>query len=172
MPGSRQFYAIQVTTGGEEKFLKLARRTSPTVMFLWPRRSLRIRRRGRWTDTLAPIFSGYVFILADRIEPELYWSLRKTPGFFRFLKSNQDIVALPEGDARVLRKLLAYGEVVGKSVADFDENNRIRVLDGPLKGLEGQIVKVDRRKGRVKVKLDLYEESHTVDFGFTSVEAQ
>ena len=88
------------------------------------------------------------------------------------MKSNQNILPLPESDARILRSLLVYGEVVGKSVVNFDENNRIRVLEGPLRGFEGQIVKVDRRKGRIKVKLDLYDESHTVDFGFTAIEKE
>jgi transcriptional antiterminator NusG len=77
---------------------------------------------------------------------------------------------LPQQDAYILNRLLRYGHVVGKSVAEFDENNRIRILEGPLKGLEGLIVKVDRRKGRAKVKLDLYDEAHLVDFGFTSLE--
>jgi transcriptional antiterminator NusG len=119
---------------------------------------------------MAPIFSGYVFVVTSSISPELFRTLRGTPGFYRFLRSNTDIAALSERDARILSALLQYGEVVGKSVAEFDPNNRIRVLEGPLKGLEGQIIKVDRRKGRVRVKLDLYEESHAVDFGFTSVE--
>ena len=52
----------------------------------------------------------------------------------------------------------------------FDEHNRIRVISGPLKGLEGQIVKVDRRKGRARVKLELYEDSFMIDFGFDSLE--
>jgi transcription termination/antitermination protein NusG len=40
------------------------------------------------------------------------------------------------------------------------------VINGPLKGLEGKIVKVDKRKGRAKVKLDLYDESFLVDLSF------
>ncbi|MFW5689149.1 MAG: KOW motif-containing protein, partial [Spirochaetota bacterium] len=42
----------------------------------------------------------------------------------------------------------------------------IEVKEGPLAGLEGRIVKVDRRKQRAKVRLDLYQESFLVDFGF------
>jgi transcriptional antiterminator NusG len=35
-----------------------------------------------------------------------------------------------------------------------------------MKGLEGQVVKVDRRKKRAKIKLELYDDSFLVDFGF------
>ena len=169
MAANNRFYALQVMTGGEEKFLRLARQAAPGVDLFWPRRNLRIRRAGKWRDSLAPIFPGYVFLEAGDVAPSLYWAIRRLPGFNRFLKSNQNIVPLPDSDTRILRALLFHGEVVGKSVVEFDENNRIRVLEGPLRGLEGQIVKVDRRKGRVKVKLDLYDKSHTVDFGFTSI---
>ena len=48
----------------------------------------------------------------------------------------------------------------------FNENNRIEVKSGPMMGLEGKIVKVDKRKQRAKVQLDLYKESFFVDFGF------
>jgi hypothetical protein len=32
-------------------------------------------------------------------------------------------------------------------------------------------VKVDKRKGRAKVRLDLYEESYLVDFAFTMIQS-
>ena len=77
---------------------------------------------------------------------------------------------MPEPDARILANLLRFGEVVKKSVAAFDEGGRIRVIEGPLKGMEGRIAKVDKRKGRAKIKLALYENSYVVDFGFQSIE--
>ena len=57
-----------------------------------------------------------------------------------------------------------------KSKVIFDENKRIRVIHGALKGLEGKIVKVDRRKQRAKVALTLYEDSFLIDFGFDLLE--
>jgi transcriptional antiterminator NusG len=45
--------------------------------------------------------------------------------------------------------------VIVMSEVEYDKDNHIRVLAGPLKGQEGRITKVDRRKGRVKVKFAL-----------------
>jgi transcription antitermination factor NusG len=45
--------------------------------------------------------------------------------------------------------------VVGTSNVEYDKGNRIRVLAGSPKGQEGRITKVDKRKGRVKVKFAL-----------------
>jgi transcriptional antiterminator NusG len=63
-----------------------------------------------------------------------------------------------------------FGQVIDKSVVYFDTGKRIRVVSGPLKELEGKIVKVDRRKGRAKVKLDMFENEFLIDFGFEALE--
>jgi transcriptional antiterminator NusG len=140
------------------------------VRFTWLRRSLRIRKRGEWIETLAPIFPGYLFAEAQEISSELFMKIKRIPGFFRFLQSNENIVPLSEGDKKLLSYFLSFGQVVDKSVVYFDAGKRIRVVSGPLKELEGKIVKVDRRKGRAKVRLDMFENAFIIDFGFKALE--
>ncbi|MCL2557796.1 MAG: antitermination protein NusG, partial [Treponema sp.] len=41
----------------------------------------------------------------------------------------------------------------------------------PLKGLEGRIIKVDKRKKRAKIRLDLYDESFAIDLAFEIIDA-
>ena len=168
------YYVIQVKTGGEEKYIRSANRALSEVeipvTLIWPRRRLGIRKKGKTADSLAPIFPGYVFVEAESITHEVYWALRRSIGFFTFLRNNHDVRALSGEDRQLLLHFLRIGEVVEKSTVYFDENNRIRVTDGALKDLEGRIVKVDRRKKRAKVRLTLYEESFLVDFGFEIME--
>jgi len=166
------YYVIQVQTRKEDKYLHLAANIieENQVHLLWPRRNLRIRRRGIWKKYLAPIFPGYLFIESEKISPELYSQIKRIPGFLRFLKDNHNIEPLAKRDQELLTHFLSFGEVVDRSKVFFDENKRIRVLQGPLKGLEGKIVKVNRRKGRARVELDLYEESFLIDFGFELLE--
>ncbi len=167
------FYALQIRTQEVEKFLSLARRgmvdTAPKL--LWPRRRLRIRRARNWHDTVAPLFPGYLFLQADDVDAALFRHLRSIPGFIRFLPSNKKLTPMDQRDQETLLHFLAFGEIVDRSSATFDVNGRIRVLAGPLKGLEGWIVKVDRRKGRAKVRMQFYEDSFEVDFGFEVLEA-
>ncbi len=166
------YYVIQVQTRTEEKYLRLTADIieKNRVRLLYPRRKLRIRRKGVWKNYLAPIFPGYLFIESELISAELYWQIKRVPGFLRFLKDNHNIQPLSMRDQDLLTHFLSFGEVVERSKVFFDENKRIRVLQGPLKGLEGKIVKVNRRKGRARVKLDLYEESFQIDFGFELLE--
>ena len=167
------YFAVQVWTGMEARFLSIYRKRGRDrgAAIIWPRRSLRIRHSGIWRDTLAPIFPGYMFIKAERVDPELYWEVKRTPGFVHFLLSNDHIVPLDDRDQGTLAHFLTFGEIVDKSQVFFDENKKIRVVSGPLKGLEGSIVRVDRRKGRAKVRLELYENSFEVDFGFDALES-
>ncbi len=172
------YYAIQVKTRGEGKFLKIARYLLETHDLLppkegkliWPRRRLTIRRRGKQQEKPAPIFPGYVFMETDRFDPDVYWVLKRIDGFFQFLKNNRRIEPLAGKDRETLLHFLAYGEIVSKSQVYFDEDQKIRVINGPLKGLEGNIVKVDKRKKRAKIKLSMYNDSFLIDFGFELLE--
>jgi transcription termination/antitermination protein NusG len=168
-----RYYALQVHVGSEGKFLAAARHAAevPEGAVIWPRRRLRIRKKGTWRETLASVFPGYLFVRADTVAGELFTRLRSQPGFIRFLPSNDSIRALGDRDQATLSHFMAFGEIVDRSVLTFDERHRIRVVSGPLRGLEGRIVGLDRRKGRARVRLELYEDSFEIDFGFQSLEA-
>jgi len=166
------FFVIQVRTGKEQKYLKQADKVlqAPAQRLYWPRRALRIRRQGQWKNSVAAIFPGYLFLQTESIPPPLYWALKRISGFLRYLKDNQHIEPLNARDREILLHFLSYGEIVQRSRVYFDQDNRIRVISGPLQGMEGRIVKVDRRKGRARVRLELYEDSFLIDFGFDALE--
>jgi transcription termination/antitermination protein NusG len=167
-----QYYTIHVLTSSEDDF---TRRLVPIIgqgRLIVPKKKMQIRRRGKMIQTLLPVFPGYVFIQAEAIlsELETYWSIRKTPGFIRFLRESSCPTPLSDRDVLLLRRFISFGEYADTSKVTFDENDRIVILEGPLKGLEGQIIKVNRRKGRAKVLLDMYGEAFPIDLGFEVVE--
>jgi len=165
------YYAIQVKTRCEEKFIKLFKALHPliTLPIHFPRRQLDIRRAGKIKTTTPAVFPGYLFIEANDDEEikNCQWDFRRTEGFYRFLKSNQKITALADRDLElVLHFINNAGPVAGRSKVYFNENSRIVVVEGPLMGLEGRIIKVDKRKGRAKIMLDIYNDSFTIDLAF------
>jgi transcriptional antiterminator NusG len=165
------FYVLQVRTGGEDNYRRRAERVlSPGQgQFFWPRRSLRVRRGGVWREKVSPIFPGYLFLRAETLGSELFRELRALPGFTRFLRDNSEVEPLGERDLAILQHFLSFGEVVQPSRVRFDAAHRIQVIDGPLKDLQGRIVRVDRRKRRARVQLELYENSFLIDFGFEDI---
>ena len=162
---------MQVKTRGEEKFMRMFRAKNPQFSFplYFPQRSLDLRRGGRIIPSKLPVFPSYIFLELGE-DDDIYqyqWAFRKTEGFYRFLKSNQNITALANRDLElVMHFIREVGPLAGKSQVYFDENSRIVVISGPLSGLEGRIVKADKRKGRAKIKLDLYGDSFCIDLAF------
>jgi len=169
------YYAIQVKTRAENKFIKLFKAMNPEITFpiYFPQRRLDIRRGGQTRPSTSAVFPGYIFIEADNEEIlARQWEFRRTEGFYRFLRSNQEITPLADRDLElVLHFIKNAGPVAGRSKVYFNENSRIVVVEGPLMGLEGRIIKVDKRKGRAKIMLDLYNDSFSIDLGFEVIGA-
>lgn len=169
------YYAIQVRTTAEEKYMALARKVlSPEEgRLIFPRKRLTIRKHGILRNEDAPVFPGYVFWAGEGLSPEVYWKLKRIDGFFRFL-AKDDKPTLPlalEGrDRDILLHFIGFGEIAEKSKVYFDENDRIVILEGPLKGLEGFIIKVDKRKRRAKIRLAFCNQDFPIDLGFEAME--
>ena len=160
------YYALQVKTRAEAKFIRLFKALHPEVPFslYFSQRRIDIRRRGVIRQSTAAVFPGYVFAEVDDEETDMLthqWAFRRTDGFYRFLKSNQNILPLENRDLElVLHFIKKAGPVAGISRVYFNENARIVVLDGPLMGLEGKII-----------KLDLYDDSFAIDLAFEVIGA-
>ena len=164
------YYAIQVKTRAEKKFIRLFKSQNPEIALKlhFPQRVLDIRKGGKIKPSTLAVFPGYIFIEAGCDDEILacQWEFRRTEGFYRFLKSNRDISPLSNKDLEVVLHFINYSGPAGKSRIYFDENSRVIVVEGPMSGLEGRILKVDKRKGRAKIKLDLYDDSFTIDLAF------
>jgi len=170
------YYAIQVKTRSELKVIKLFRSLHPgiTLPIHFPQRQLEIKKTGRLKLSNFAVFPGYLFIEAENDDEitSYQWEFRRTRGFYRFLKSNNEITPLSNRDLELILRFISNSGPVGRSKVYFNENSRIVVVEGPLTGLEGRILKVDRRKERVKIKLDLYDDSFTIDLAFEVIEPE
>lgn len=168
-------YLIQVITGKEELYIKHAMKLASVHEFpcklILPRRELTIRKQGKHSTSIKPVFPGYVFWETDHAHPDIRQMLRRTPGFIRLIKDEQGVLLpLTEDDRRIISSITSDGEIARKSLVYFDKDNRVRVLKGPLKGEEGSIIKVDRRKRRVTVQINLHDKRFKIAFEYEEVE--
>lgn len=166
------YYALQVKTSSEDSFIKrvqqsLSPKESEEIRLIFLKRKMTIWKSGIAKTQIEPVFPGYIFLETNSlIESPIYWDLRTTPGFYRYLPETKEPKSLAGRDLSTLKHFISFGEYADKSKVCFDSQDIIKVIEGPLKGLEGQIVKVDKRKGRAKVKLDMYDESFLIDLSF------
>jgi len=152
-----------------DSFLKTSAITTEGELYL-PIRELEVKRRGKKVRERRPVYPGYLFWITEEWQPEHQWAFRQVSGYLRVLGHKGIPAPLSEQDRDVLRTFMQAGSILGRSLVQFDQNQRIIVLKGPLKGLEGRIIKVDKRKNRARVRLDLYNSSFEIDFGFERLE--
>jgi len=161
------YFALHIKTGSEEKIRKsIEEMIHNDLRVFCPMRELMIRKKGKSTRQLKPMFGGYIFVEAEEISASTLSILKKIPDFFQVLPSNKDIKPVRKEEMEFLRSLFTGNQIAALSVAKFDENDRIQIISGPLKGKEGLIVKVDRRKGRAKIQINAFDREHYVDLGF------
>lgn len=164
------YYCIMVKTGGEEEFkadaMKKASQYALGLQFWFFKRKLRIggKQNGRVID--APLFPGYVFMSAENMDAYLFEKIKTAKNFYHFLSSNMNITSLRGNDLECLHHLIRFGESSGFSRALFDANDRIVIIDGVLSGFKGNIISVNRRKQRVKVRIEMCGSINTIDLGY------
>jgi len=115
----------------------------------------------RWSDRRVkvelPLFPGYVFVRIPLREKSLVLS---TPGVVRFVSLGGHPYPLLDEEMHALKNALQCRPA--RPFPYLSEGKRVRVKNGPLKGLEGVIL---RRKGlyRMVLSIDCIAKSVAVD---------
>ena len=169
------YYIIQVATGREQAFIDGLQKKAPELAgahnFIYLTRELYIRRQGKTLRELQPVFPSYIIMqTTGTVDGQTVLALKALPDFYHFLKSNTEITALSGNDLAIIQHFLGLGPRIGPSLVRFDQDDRIVVIEGPLKGIEGCIIKVDRRKQRAKIQIEFAGGAHTMDLSFEDIE--
>lgn len=154
------YYVIQVKTGKEQKaiedILKNKPNDDPHFDVFAPYRKVNKKYHGEWKEVIERCFPGYIFVNTNNVK-ELFKQLYFTPGFTRLLGREGDtdnFVPLDEDESRMIDILYNKNtdHITEISNIEVHEGEIIRVLDGPLAGLETQIKKVNLHKRKVTVE--------------------
>lgn len=122
------------------------------VTAMAPVRVLKERRSGSVREVARPFLSGYVFVFGRaRIEPACFGAIRDVIRVLRY----------PGGGCELSGQDLAYADfifgnngVIG--ISDIlCEGGEVKVLSGPLEAYRGTIVKLDKRKQRVLLRIGI-----------------
>jgi transcriptional antiterminator NusG len=155
------WYVLHVLSGEESNVQRRLKRTAPHIQTLVPRRKLIERRQGVNKEVIRTLFPGYIFAHTS-LDHENYYKMADADGVIELLGRPDPLPVPPHEMAHVL-KWCEDSELIG--ISRVRDGDRVTVIDGPLKQMEGIIVKVDRRKGRARVRLTLFGQVKEVDFG-------
>lgn len=155
------WYVLHVLTGTELNVKKQLARRTPHIHTLVPRRKLKERHQGVMKEVTHFLFPGYVFVQTD-LDHESYYKIIAPDGVIEILGRPKPVPVPHEEMAHVLR-WCEESELIGLS--RVQPGKKAIVIDGPLKSMEGYIVRLDRRKGRARVRMTLFGEPKEIDFG-------
>lgn len=167
-----EYYVIRTAPRREERSLTLARRALEDlgIRLIYLTRTIFIRRGGKRIRTEAPLFPGYLFLETPHLDLEICRRLQREGRYLWFLKFDDEFARLTGADLEILKRFLQFGESIPPSLAYFDENDRIRIVKGALAGMEGHIIKVDRRKQRARIKIEFRGKEFQIDLAFEVLE--
>ena len=82
----------------------------------------------------------------------MYEELKRIPGLTKVLGREDSLFfALKEKEERLVRRIGDRNHMTSLSKVVVEDKKKIRVIDGPLKGYEGNVIKVDLHKRKVLV---------------------
>lgn len=160
------WYVIQVRSGTEESIRiqcerKISRDTLSECMVLHYEEQRKYR--GEWRMRERILFPGYLFLVSENLD-ELYQSLKRVIGMTRLLGTGREIVPLTWEEVEFLLQFGGEEQIV-KFSQGFIEDSQVRILSGPLKGMEGFIKRIDRHKRKAYLEIPLFGRVLNVQVG-------
>lgn len=151
------WYVIQVPTGREETMCQIIQRVAGEDILkecFTPRFATEKKIKGRWVPAESLLLPGYVIAVTNDAVA-LYERLKSVHAFTRLLMSGEAFCPLDRDDRAWLGAFTSEGDRVVPMSMGFMEGDKVVVFSGPLKGREGCITSVNRRKSVAYIELDM-----------------
>lgn len=171
--GERHWYVLHTYSGYEDSVaLNLQQRIENLGMedkifqVLVPKEKKIKIRDGKRTTVEEKIFPGYV-IVEMIVTDDSWYVVRNTPNVTGFVGSGTIPTPIDEEEMKYLQKRMGVEEP--KFKVDFEQNDLVRITDGPFKEYEGKVSDIDEAKGKVKVLVTIFGRETPVELDFLQV---
>ena len=152
---SSKWYAIHTRSHFEQKVYDGLRGKS--IEAFLPRIQVMSRRKDRRKKLLTPLLPGYVFVRTG-LHPDEHLQILKTPGLVRIIGFKGKPVPANEEEISSLMVLDGTDHTV-QNRSYMSKGDRVRIMEGPLKGLVGFYLRHSGRNNKVVVSVALLQRS-------------
>ena len=115
-----------------------------------------------WSDrqkrTQVPLFPGYIFC---RFNPEKRLALLQIPGIVGIVGSSKRVLEIDPGEINAIRVALASRLPI-EPVSELAPGLRVTVMQGPLRGLEGVLVR-EKAQSRLLLSVTMLNRAVSVE---------
>ncbi len=164
-------YVIQVRTGSENTTISECQtKLSDDILknIYTPVREEKYKENKKWKIRYKVLFPGYIFVDTDDIT-ELMHQLNLITRFTRVITIDREPITVREDELLLIDRLTGNGHVMELSEGII-EGDKVKVLVGPLMGLEGLIKKINRHKRKAWIETDLFGRLQVVEVGLEITE--
>ena len=121
---------------------------------------------GKRVEEMEKIYPGY--ILVDMIVTDDSWYVvRNTPRVTGFVGAGVNPVPVSEEEMVELTKRMEAD--ITKHSIDLQVDEAIIIVDGPFKDMEGKVIEVDEKSGKVKTLVSMFGRETPVELDFLQV---
>ena len=161
------WYVAQTLTGREKEMLDLLIMCDEEHVVkeaFVPRRELMRKQKGEWTKFSDTLFPGYAFVRTDA--PGAVNDLAaKLPFFARILGSDKGFTPLNDNEQLFITRVAGPDTHMVRMSTGVIEGDTVTVLQGPLRGFEGFITKIDRHKRLAHLHMEMLGRLVTIKLG-------
>jgi transcriptional antiterminator NusG len=126
------------------------------------------RRKDRKKSIRVPLFPGYLFV-RTQMDQFAYYEILKTKSVVRILCSAGVPAPIPDEQIHGIQ-ILMKNNIAITPCQYLKAGERARVVNGPLTGIEGILIKIKPNKNRLVLSVDLIKESVSVELDEIDVE--
>ncbi|MBM4348605.1 MAG: UpxY family transcription antiterminator [Deltaproteobacteria bacterium] len=160
------WYATYIKSRHEQKANdRLIRKDIETFLPLIEKWS---RRKDRRKKIKVPLFPGYVFV-RTLMTPYSHLEILKTDSVVKILGTDGKPTPIPAEQIHAIQVLMKDNLAV-THYPYLKEGMRVRVVNGPLVGIEGFLIKIQPLKHRLVITVDLLKEAASVEIDELDVE--
>ena len=177
-----QWYALHVLSGQEKKVKEsLERRAKTDEMgdlireVVIPTERVSEVKRGKKIESERKLHPGYVYInmyLRDeekKLVERTWYFVRETNGVIGFADGNNPQPIRPSEVETMLGQMREREEKVLPKIA-FNLGDKVKVGDGPFQNQEGLIEAVDMERGKLKVSVNMFGRSTSLELEYWQVD--
>lgn len=146
-PAKKKWYALYTRSRAEKQMYSLLEKAG-FESYLPLRKVLKYwSDRKKWVEE--PLFNSYIFVCISEKE---YYDVLNIPGAVRYVTFEGKAVPIPPQQIEAIRQFIATGEDLPDVELKLSLGDKVDIIAGPMKGIEGELVDI---MGKKKVKIEI-----------------
>lgn len=117
-------------------------------------------KNGKRTTVEEKIFPGYVLV-EMMVTDDSWYMVRNTPNVTGFIGSGTTPTPIDNKEVETLMKRVSAEEP--QHTIDVEENDVVKISDGPFKNFEGKVSSIDHERGKIKVMVTMFGRETPVE---------